>query len=171
MGSDQGQHIGFRGNMRDQDRKTGGNICKTDKFPERMRFICDLTGNFKSVEYRRFLQHMQGILSIGKAVEQKTINDVGSVASLGHCTEIDEPPGCCADLLLNGSRDAGGFFCVRLNMAVIAEQLQIADWFRHQPYIAVAETGIPGFIDAGQDRRKIRTAGVNSHNKILSEIN
>lgn len=136
-----------------------------------MRFICDLTGNFKSVEYRRFLQHMQGILSIGKAVEQKTINDVGSVASLGHCTEIDEPPGCCADLLLNGSRDAGGFFFVRLNMAVIAEQLQIADWFRHQPYIAVAETGIPGFIDAGQDRRKIRTAGVNSHNKILSEIN
>lgn len=56
-------------------------------------------------------------------------------------------------------------------MAVIAEQLQIADWFRHQPYIAVAETGIPGFIDAGQDRRKIRAAGVNSHNKILSEIN
>ena len=76
-------------------------FAKTDKFPERMRFICDLTGNFKSVEYRRFLQHMQGILSIGKAVEQKTINDVGSVASLGHCTEIDEPPGCCADLLLN----------------------------------------------------------------------
>ena len=171
MGSDQGQHISFRGNMRDQDRKTGGNICKTDKFPEQMRFICDLTGNFKSVEYRRFLQHMQSILSIGKAVEQKTINDVGSVASLGHCTEIDEPPGCCADLLLNGSRDAGGFFCVRLNMAVIAEQLQIADWFRHQPYIAVADTGIPGFIDAGQDRRKIRAAGVNSHNKILSEIN
>ena len=111
MGSDQGQHISFRGNMRDQDRKTGGNICKTDKFPERMRFICDLTGNFKSVEYRRFLQHMQSILSIGKAVEQKTINDVGSVASLGHCTEIDEPPGCCADLLLNGSRDWRLFLC------------------------------------------------------------
>ena len=136
-----------------------------------MRFICDLTGNFERVKYRWFLQHMQRILSVGKAVEQKTINDVGSVTSLGHCTEIDEPPGCCTDFLLNGSRDAGGFFCVRLDMAVVAKQLQIADRLRHQPYIAVAETGIPGFVDAGQDRRKIRAAGVNSHNKILSEIN
>ncbi len=73
-------------------------MSETDNSRNECAFICDLTGNFKSVEYRRFLQHMQGILSIGKAVEQKTINDVGSVASLGHCTEIDEPPGCCADL-------------------------------------------------------------------------
>ena len=55
MGSDQGQNIGFRGNMRDQDRKTGGNICKTDKFPERMEIadcrepigvLIDLTEQF-----------------------------------------------------------------------------------------------------------------------------
>ena len=56
-----------------------------------------------------------------------------------------------ADLLLNRSRDAGGFFCVRLNMAVIAEQLQIADWFRHQPYIAVNLFTSLGALKVGLD--------------------